>query len=451
MALTVAILGRPNVGKSTLFNRLTGRRLALVHDRPGVTRDRREADARLGDLELRLIDTAGFEDAKGDVLEARMREQTEVAIGEADVALLLIDARAGVTPLDQHFARWLRRQSIPILIVANKYEGRAAISGLGEAHGLGQDPIGISAMEGFGLADLYAALLPYAEKADSVDGDEAGEAGDEVETPLQFAVVGRPNVGKSTLINQLVGAERLLTGPEPGVTRDAIPVAWRHAGRDVRLVDTAGLRRRAQVTDRLEKMSAGDSRRAIRYAQVVVLVLDARDMLEKQDLTIARWVVEEGRALVIAVNKWDLIDAPRTAMDRLRDRLVRSLPQVKGVPVVTLSALTGKNVNQLMPAVFSAFERWNRRVSTGALNRWLAEMIERHPPPLAGGRPIRLRYVTQPKTRPPTFAIFVSRPQELPDSYVRYLENSLRDDFDLAGVPIRIFTRKGRNPYADKK
>jgi len=454
MALAVAILGRPNVGKSTLFNRLAGRRLALVHDRPGVTRDRRETEARLGDLALRLIDTAGLEDAKGAALEARMRAQTEKALDEADVALMLIDARAGVTPLDRHFAAWLRRRGRPVILVANKCEGRAGIPGLGEAHGLGLgDPIPVSAMEGFGLAELYDALLPFAEATGVVGSgeEEEGEEDEEGEgAPLQFAIVGRPNVGKSTLINHLLGEERLLTGPEPGVTRDAIAVAWRDKGREVRLVDTAGLRRRAQVTDRLEKMSAEETRRAVRYAQVVVLVLDARDMLEKQDLTIARWVVEEGRALVIAANKWDLIDDPRDAMARLRDRLQRSLPQVKGVPVVTFSALTGKHVARLMPAVFKAYDRWNRRVPTAALNRWLAETVERHPPPMSGGRANRIRYATQPKTRPPTFAIFVGRPRDLPESYLRYLEKSLREDFDLAGVPIRILTRKGRNPYAEK-
>ncbi|MBZ0325012.1 MAG: ribosome biogenesis GTPase Der, partial [Alphaproteobacteria bacterium] len=312
MALAVAILGRPNVGKSTLFNRLAGRRLALVHDLPGVTRDRRDTAARLGDLDLRLIDTAGLEDAKGEALEARMRAQTEMALDEADVALLLIDARAGVTPLDRHFAAWLRRKGRPVVLVANKCEGRAAIAGLGDAHGLGLgDPIPVSAMEGFGLADLHDALLPFARAAGAVAAKAAEAAEADAETaPLQFAIVGRPNVGKSTLINRLLGEERLLTGPEPGVTRDAISVPWRHQGREVRLVDTAGLRRRAQVTDRLEKMSGEETRRAVRYAQVVVLVLDARDMLEKQDLTIARWVVDEGRALVVAVNKWDLITDP---------------------------------------------------------------------------------------------------------------------------------------------
>ena len=448
MALAVAILGRPNVGKSTLFNRLAGRRLALVHDLPGVTRDRRDTAARLGDLDLRLIDTAGLEDAKGEALEARMRAQTEMALDEADVALLLIDARAGVTPLDRHFAAWLRRKGRPVVLVANKCEGRAAIAGLGDAHGLGLgDPIPVSAMEGFGLADLHDALLPFARAAGAVAA-EAAEADAET-APLQFAIVGRPNVGKSTLINRLLGEERLLTGPEPGVTRDAISVPWRHQGREVRLVDTAGLRRRAQVTDRLEKMSGEETRRAVRYAQVVVLVLDARDMLEKQDLTIARWVVDEGRALVVAVNKWDLITDPHEAMERLNDRLQRSLPQVKGVPVVTVSALTGKQVARLMPAVFAAYDRWNRRVPTAALNRWLEVTTDRHPPPMAGGRSNRIRYATQPKTRPPTFAIFASRPSELPESYLRYLEKSLREDFDLAGVPIRILARKGRNPYAE--
>lgn len=457
---TVAIVGRPNVGKSTLFNRLVGKRLALVDDTPGVTRDRRLGTAHLAGLGFAVIDTAGFEEAGGDTLEARMREQTERAVQEADLVLLLIDARAGVTPLDAHFSNWLRKAKAPVVLVANKCEGRAGEAGLLEAYSLGLgDPVGISAEHGEGMADLFAAIAPHAERAGALDDAEDEDGGireaeeaaaeDGAERLLQLAIVGRPNVGKSTLVNRLIGEDRLLTGPEAGITRDAIAVDWTYRGRTVRLVDTAGMRRRARVVEKLERLSTEDTLRSIRFAEVVVLVLDAQDMLEKQDLSIARLVVDEGRALVIAVNKWDLVEDRTVALRRLEDRIGISLPQIKGVRTVTLSALTGRNLDRLMKAVFEAHAVWNKRASTASLNRWLAGVTEQHPPPLVEGRRIKLRYATQIKTRPPTFALFVSRPEKLPDSYLRYLENSLRETFGLEGVPIRLQMRKGKNPFAE--
>jgi len=446
MPFTVAIVGRPNVGKSTLFNRLVGKRLALVDDRPGVTRDRREGDGRLGDLRFTAVDTAGLEDAGGATLEGRMRAQTERAVAEADVALFLIDARAGITPLDSHFADVLRRAETPVVLLANKCEGKAGEAGRVEAYGLGLgDPLPLSAEHGEGLNMLYDALAPFAGTGVD-DGDVGGPEGADA-GPLRLAVVGRPNVGKSTLINRLVGDERLLTGPEAGITRDAISVSWEFRGRPIRLVDTAGLRRRARIEDRVEDLAGADARRAIRFAHVVVLVLDATQPLEKQDLTIARMIAEEGRAPVIALNKWDLVDDQKAVLNAVADRIETSLAQVRGVRVVALSALTGRGLGRLLPTVLDVDAVWNRRVGTGPLNRWLAEMEQRHPPPLVGGRRVRLRYATQAKARPPTFVVFASRPKGLPESYLRYLINGLRDAFKLDGVPVRMLVRKGKNPY----
>lgn len=443
MAATVVIVGRPNVGKSTLFNRLVGKRVALVDVTPGVTRDIREGDARLGDLEFRAVDTAGLEEVFDESLTARMRRQTEVAIADADVILLVIDARSGITPLDKHFARWLRRIGQKIILVANKCEGEVGSAGLLEAHQLGLGPaVPLSAEHGEGLALLYEEIAPEVDLATAATEEAArGQS-------LMLAVVGRPNVGKSTLVNALLGKERLLTGPEPGVTRDAITVRWMYQGQEFALVDTAGLRRRANITAKLEKLSAADSLRAIQYAEVVVLVLDATVMLEKQDLSIARHILEEGRALVLVANKSDLLDGLGKEIKQLHERLARSLSQARGVQVVVLSSLTTHNLAALLPAVLAAHAVWNQRVSTSRLNDWLAELIIRHPPPLdRRGRRLKLRYITQAKTRPPTFLLFCNAPSQLPAAYLRYLENHLRDDFGLVGTPIRLQPRRGDNPY----
>ena len=447
----VAILGRPNVGKSTLFNRLCGQRVALVDPTPGVTRDRRSGRAKLGDLEFEVIDTAGLDEAEAGTMAASMQSQTERALSSADVVLLMIDAKIGLTPMDRHFSDWLRKATVPIILVANKCEGKSATAGLYEAYDLGfGEPIAISAEHGEGLADLHIALAPYLDVAAATEAllaESGGRTEDDDKGPLQLAIVGRPNVGKSTLLNRLVGDERVITGPEPGVTRDAIAVSWNWHGQEVKLIDTAGLRRRARIQEKLEKLSAADSLRSVRFAQVVVLVLDATAKAEKQDLSIADHVIREGRALVIVANKWDQVDNRKAVMEELLDRLQRSLPQVRGVPVVTLSALTGAGIEKLMPAVTKAFKIWNIRVPTGPLNRWLEDVLERHPPPLSRGRRLRIRYVTQAKSRPPTFVVFSTRPADLPESYSRYLVNSLRDTFGLDGVPVRLNLRRGKNPY----
>jgi len=445
MSFIVAIVGRPNVGKSTLFNRLVGKKLALVDDTPGVTRDRRYGEGRLGPLEFQVIDTAGLEDAAPDTLEARMRQQTEAALAEADVALFMVDARSGLTPIDRHFATWLRKSPTPIVLVANKAEGRQGENAAMEAYALGLgEPLAISAEHGDGLSALYDALAPFA-KLDEEVGDEGAEG----DGPIQLAIVGRPNAGKSTLVNRLLGEERMLTGPEPGLTRDSISVEWTYKGQPFRLVDTAGMRRKSRVEAKLEKLSVAETLRSVRLAQVVALVIDGVQGLDKQDLTIADHVEQEGRALVIVVNKWDAVDDRAKALQEIEDRLSISLQQLKGVPVVTLSALTGRHADRLLPEVMKVYERWNRRVKTATFNKWLEGITERHPPPAVHGRRLRLRYGAQLKARPPTFAIFVSRPAELPDSYQRYLVNSLRETFDLPGVPVRLVLRKSENPYAD--
>ncbi len=451
MTLTLAIVGRPNVGKSTLFNRLVGKRVAIVDDTPGVTRDKREGEAELGLRRFSVIDTAGLEEGKAASLEARMWQQTEQAVNEADVVLMLIDARAGITPVDQHFADLLRRHGSNVILVANKCEGRAGETGFYEAYSLGiGDPVAISAEHAEGMSDLYDRIEAAAESVSPdksgvpIDNQEGGEG------PLRLAIVGRPNVGKSTLVNRLIGTDRMLTGPEPGITRDAISVRLEVDGRELELFDTAGLRRKARVIDRLEKLSASDTLNAIRLAEVVAVVIDGTVGIEKQDLGIASMTVEEGRGLLIVVNKWDLVSDGRQALKTLRERLGDSLPQARGVEIVPLSALTGARVGDLIPAVLSVDEVWNRRVMTGPLNRWLSDTIEHHPPPAVRRHRPRFRYATQAKVRPPTFILFVSRPEAVGETYLRYLENELRTAFELPGTPIRIRLRKGKNPYAEK-
>ncbi|WP_426166336.1 ribosome biogenesis GTPase Der [Sandarakinorhabdus sp. DWP1-3-1] len=448
----VAIVGRPNVGKSTLFNRLVGRKLALVDDTPGVTRDRREGLAKLHDLTFTIVDTAGFEDADAASLAGRMREQTDAAVGDAKVALLVFDARAGITPLDKHFAGWLRKRGTPLILVANKAEGRAGELGVAESYALGLgDPVQISAEHGEGMADLFEALMPFID-ADEADDDDLelpeGEPEPEVEAgPLKLAIVGRPNAGKSTLINTLLGEQRLVVGPEAGITRDSIAIPWDYHGLPVRLVDTAGLRKRAKVSDKLERMSAADTKLAVDFAEVVVLLLDSELGLESQDLRIADMVLSEGRALVIALNKWDVARDQSSLFQGVRKALDDGLSQIRGVPLVAISGQTGKGLDLMMKAVTEAREKWSRRVPTAGLNRWFEAALDRNPPPAAGGTRIKLRYVTQVAARPPTFVIFGNRTEDLPASYGRYLVNSLRDDLDFEGVPIRLSFRGGKNPF----
>jgi GTPase len=443
MTATVAIVGRPNVGKSTLFNRLVGQKLALVDDRPGVTRDRREGDARLGPLSFRIIDTAGLEEAEEGSLMRRMRDQTEAAIAEADVILFLMDARAGVLPADQPFVELVRRSGKPVVLVANKAEGGAGTAGAYDAFSLGLgEPVAFSAEHGEGIGELFDALLPYLGDEGEAQDDEGGEG-----KPLKVAIVGRPNSGKSTLINRLIGADRLLTGPEAGITRDAIAIDWQWRGRPIKLCDTAGLRKRARVQDKLEKLSVGDALRAVRFAEVVVVLLDATIPFEKQDLSIVDLIEQEGRAIVIGLNKWDLVADQPGLLKELREKATRLLPQVRGAPLVPISGLAGEGLDRLMQAVAGAYEVWNRRIATARLNQWLEGALAANPPPAVSGRRIKIRYMTQAKARPPTFAIFGNQLDALPKSYTRYLVNALREAFDLPGVPIRVSLRTGKNPF----
>ena len=477
MTVTFAIVGRPNVGKSTLFNRLTGTRHAIVDDQPGVTRDRREGEGRLAEMRFRLIDTAGLEKAKAGTLEDRMRLQTEAAVQQADITLLVIDGRAGLLPDDLYFAQQIRRSGTSVVLLANKCEGRTGIETLAEAWQLGLGPaVPVSAAHGDGLSDLYDALLDQARQmgleaalfgedqpnlsddedvqnpvADPDDGQDMwiDEAAYE---PIRIAVVGRPNMGKSTLVNALIGEKRLLTGPEAGITRDAItlPFVWRE--QNYQLVDTAGIRRQARVTDKVERLMVGDAQRAIQFARVCILMLDARQPPHRQDMVIARQITDEGRALVIAANMWDDVDDKQAAMQRINERIETSLAQVRGVPVVPVSGLYGRGLDRLIQTVDDIHRLWNTRISTGRLNRWLEPMLEAHPPPMSQGRRLRIRYMTQVRTRPPTFALFASRPVDLPESYLRYLIGGLRADFNLSGIPVRMLLRKGsENPYAPKR
>jgi GTP-binding protein len=450
MPLTVAIVGRPNVGKSTLFNRLAGKRLAIVDDTPGVTRDRAFAESNLGGLDLRLVDTAGFDKGAPESLTARMAAQTRAAIKDADVCLFLVDARAGVTAGDEIVADALRKSGKPVILAANKSESVASEAGVTEAYSLGfGEPIAISAEHGLGLAELRDALAAYAPEVREPEEAER-EAEAETETrPLRLAIVGRPNVGKSSLLNRLIGEERALTGPEAGITRDAVLAEWRHEGREVLLHDTAGLRKKARVAEKLEKLSVESTLNAVRFADCVILVMDANEALEKQDLTIADLIAREGRALVFAVNKWDLVKDRTAAMRDLRERVDRQLPQIAGAPLAGVSALTGEGMERLMPAVLEAERVWNMRVSTGALNRFLEEALSRHPPPAIHGRRVRIRYMTQAKARPPTFVLFGNQLKELPQSYLRYLVNALRAAFHMPGTPVRLLLRAGKNPYAE--
>jgi GTP-binding protein len=441
---TVAIVGRPNVGKSTLFNRLVGKKLALVDDQPGVTRDRREGGAKLLGLEFRLFDTAGYEDEDPHTLPGRMRAQTQAAVRDADVALFLIDAREGVTPLDSEIARWLRAGQTPVVVVANKAESRAAEAGILDAYRLGLgDPVPLSAEHGEGVVDLFEALRPLVE---SEDVEEAAE-GEESGAPLKLAIVGRPNAGKSTLVNQMLGEERLITGPEAGITRDAITLDWEWQGRPVRIVDTAGLRKRAKITEKLEKLSSADARRAMEHAEVVILLLDATRGLEAQDLRIAELVIEEGRALIIAVNKWDVAANASSLFNGIKAALEEGLAQIKNIPVLTVSAKTGKGIDQLLGAAFDLREQWSRRIATGELNRWFEAAVEANPPPAPGGKRIKLRYITQVKSRPPSFVVFGTRVDQLPESYRRYLLNSMRRELGLGPVPLRLTMRAPKNPF----
>ena len=451
----VAIIGRPNVGKSTLFNRLVGKKLALVDDRPGVTRDRREGDADLLGLKFRLVDTAGFEEDDPQSLPGRMRAQTQAAVDGADVALFVIDARAGIVPLDEEIGRWLRGAKTPVIVLANKCEGKAASeSGLMEAYSLGfGDPIAFSAEHGEGLGELFTDLLPYIERDEVETAETFDDESDDA--PLKLAIVGRPNAGKSTLVNKMLGEDRMITGPEAGITRDSITIDWTWPSpdgrlREVRLIDTAGLRKKSKVEDKLERLSAADTRHAIDFAEVVVLLLDATRGLEAQDLRIADQIFSEGRALVIALNKWDVAENGSSLYQGVRGALEEGFSQVRGVPLLTISAATGKGIDQLLQAAFETRAAWSQRIGTGALNRWFENAVEKNPPPAPGGKRIKLRYATQIKTRPPSFVIFGTRVDQLPESYRRYLVNGIRRELGFGAVPVRLTLRAPKNPFDDK-
>ncbi len=456
MSFTIAIIGRPNVGKSTLFNRLVGQKLALVDDEPGVTRDRRVGEGRLGDLEFTIIDTAGLDEGAKGSLTARMQEQTETAIGLADALMFVFDARAGLTPNDRAFADFARRANKPVVLVANKSEGKHGELGAMESYALGLgDPIQISAEHGEGLSDLYDALrvlMPEPVEEEEFDDDDIIETDEEIaQRPIRVAIVGRPNAGKSTLINHLLGEERLLTSPEAGTTRDSISVEITWQGREFRVFDTAGIRRRSRIEEKLEKLSVADALRAVRFAEVVVLMMDSQNRFEEQDLRIADLIEREGRVLVLAVNKWDLMEKKGSLISALRIDTDHLLPQVKGAPIVAVSGLMGEGIDRLMKAIEEAYAVWNKRVPTATLNRWFEQAVDANPPPAVSGRRLKLNYITQAKARPPSFILFCSRADAVPTSYLRYLTNSMREAFELPGTPVRISLREKVNPFAHKR
>ena len=450
MTFTVAILGRPNVGKSTLFNRLVGRKIALVDDQPGVTRDRREGLAQIGDLSFRVFDTAGLDDAKKETLEARMSAQAEMAVREADLVFFVIDARAGITPIDRRFAEKIRKFGKPVRVVANKAEARMAEAGVLESYSLGfGEPLPVSAEHGEGMESLYDVIAPLVPETETISAEETAE--EELTRPLRLAIIGQPNAGKSTLVNTMLGEERMLTGPEAGITRDAISTDWSWGGREIKLWDTAGIRRKSRVTGKIEKLAVSDALRAIRFADCVVVLIDASMKIERQDLALSDLVATEGRSVVLALSKWDLVEDKQKVLAEVHSELEDVLPEIRGVPVVTISAKQERGVDKMMKAVFEAVDRWSARITTSQLNRWLEAAVSKNPPPAPSGRRIKIRYATQASSRPPTFAVFGNQMEKMPESYKRYLMNTLRKDFDLAGVPIRFSLRGGKNPFDKDK